>query len=338
MQYFNTKHHSLEQALAALEGGRFGVCFGSGCAAVTAAVNLLKHGDRIVSSHDVYGGTNRFLRTIAGPDWNIGTTFVDMTDLAAVRGACDDDAVKMLWLETPSNPRLDVIDIAAIAALGKARGAIVLVDNTFATPYFQRPLEHGADIVLHSATKYLGGHSDLLLGALITADPELAKRLQFIQNTTGAIPSPFDCFLTQRSIKTLAVRMEQHQRNALAVAEALVANAHVSEVNYPGLASHPQHALAKRQMTGFSGMVTFVINGTLDDVKRVCSKLRVITLAESLGGVESLINVPSFMSHGSVPQAQREALGITDTFIRLSVGIENVEDIVHDLEQALEKN
>jgi cystathionine gamma-lyase len=329
----NPTRDALEANLAALEGGRWGLCFASGCAASAAIQHCLSPGDRVLVAADVYGGTFRLFDKVfrrTGIDY----VFLDCTDAAAVERAFT-PATKLLWLETPSNPMLIVLDIPRLAALAKARGAATVVDNTFATPCLQRPLELGADLVVHSTTKYLGGHSDVVGGAIVGIDKGWHERLAFVQNAVGAVPAPWDCFLTLRGTKTLHLRMERHGSNALAIARRLEKHPRVKDVRYPGLESHPQHALAKRQMKGFGGMITCTVKAPLEEVRTILGRFRVFALAESLGGVESLIEHPAIMTHASIPRETREKLGIADGLIRLSVGVEHVDDLVADLENAL---
>jgi cystathionine gamma-lyase len=329
----NPTRDALEGNLAALEGGRFGLCFGSGCAASAAIQHCLSPGDRVLVSADVYGGTFRLFDKVFR-NTGIDYVFLDCRDLAAVEEAMAKKTT-MLWLETPSNPMLMVLDLEGLSALARRRGATVVVDNTFATPILQRPLSLGADLVVHSTTKYLGGHSDVVGGAVVTADPEWHRRLAFVQNAVGAVPGPWDCFLTLRGTKTLPLRMERHCGNAMAVARWLERHPRVSKVIYPGLESHPQHALAKRQMRAFGGMVTFVMDAPLAEVREALGRFRVFALAESLGGVESLVEHPAIMTHASVPAEARQALGISDGLVRLSVGVEHVDDLLADLGNAL---
>ncbi|HJL04149.1 MAG TPA: cystathionine gamma-synthase [Polyangiaceae bacterium LLY-WYZ-15_(1-7)] len=329
----NPTRQTLEKCVAALEGGAHGVAFGSGCAAMTTLFQTLRPGDHVVACDDVYGGTFRILDKVMAP-MGIETSWVDMTDPAKVEEAIG-ESTKLLWIETPTNPMLKVIDIPAIVALGKAKGVRVGVDNTFATPVLQRPLEMGADVVVHSMTKYLNGHSDVVGGVAVTSDDALAEQLRFLQNAAGAILSPFDSFMVLRGLKTLPVRIERHCASAAKVASFLSEQANVEKVIYPGLESHPQHALAAKQMKGFGGMISFQIAGGLDAARRFLETTRLFTLAESLGGVESLVEHPAIMTHGSVPKATREALGITDGLIRLSVGLEDVDDLKADLARAL---
>jgi len=333
----NPTRTALETCLASLEGGRHGVCFASGCAATTTAIHLLQPGDHVVSSDDVYGGTWRIFQSVFKP-LGIEFSFVDMTDLEATRAAVRPGSTKMLWVETPTNPLLKVVDIEACAALAHEVSAWCFVDNTFATPCFQNPLALGADAVLHSTTKYLGGHSDVVGGAILTNDDEIASDLFRLQNSIGATPGPQDCFLTMRGVKTLHLRMAAHERGARALAEYLSGHDEVERVIYPGLPSHPQHDVARKQMSGFGGMLSFELRGDLARAERFVSSTRVMTLAESLGGVESLIELPAAMTHASVPKATREAIGIADGLVRLSVGIEDPADLQADLDQAFKKS
>jgi cystathionine gamma-lyase len=323
--------HALQDCLAALEGASHGLAFASGLAATDALLHLLDSGDHVVYSDDVYGGTFRLFDKVFKRH-GLSFTPVDASDPGNVERAMT-PRTRMVWLESPTNPMLKIADLAAIAALARARGAVSVVDNTFATPFFQRPLELGIDVVCHSTTKYLNGHSDVVGGAVLTSDAGLYQRIQFLQNAVGGVPSPMDSFLVMRGLKTLHVRMERHQENAFRIARFLDGHAQVEKVTYPGLPSHPQHALARRQMTGFGGMLTFVIRGGLPAARAFLSSLRVFALAESLGGVESLIEHPAIMTHASVPPETRVALGIADGFIRVSVGIENADDLVEDLER-----
>ncbi len=329
----NPTRVALERQLADLEGGRFGVAFGSGMAAVAGAASLLRAGDHVVACHEIYGGTYRLFSSVLS-GYGITTTYVDFTDLAAVRAAIRPET-KLIWIETPSNPLLTVFDIAGIARL-KAPGRIVAVDNTFCTPYFQRPLALGADVVVHSTTKYINGHSDVVGGVVITEDPEIHAQIAFHQNAVGAIPGPQDAYLTLRGAKTLALRMREHERNAGAVAEWLQTRDDVTTVYYPGLPSHPQHELAKRQMEGFGGIVSLRVRGGAARALDVARHTRLFNLAASLGGVESLICSPYTMTHGSVPHDRKVELGITPDLLRLSVGIEGIDDIIDDLREALD--
>jgi len=327
----NPTREALEGCLAALEGARHGLAFGSGLAATDAILHLLDAGDHVLASDDVYGGTFRIFEKVfrrVGLEF----TYVDMTDPGNVARALR-PGTRLVWIESPTNPMLKIVDLAEVARIARAHGALTAVDNTFATPYFQRPLELGIDLVAHSTTKYLNGHSDVVGGAVLTSDPALHERLAFLQNAVGGVPGPMDSFLVLRGLKTLHVRMERHAQNALEVARFLEAHPQVEKVTYPGLASHPQHALAARQMRGFGGMLTFVIRGGLEAARAFLRATRVFACAESLGGVESLIEHPAIMTHASVPKETRERLGIADGFIRVSCGIENVADLVADLER-----
>lgn len=335
----NPTRNALEACGAALEGATHGLAFSSGCAATTTVLHLLRPGDHVVCGDDVYGGTFRILDRVMKP-LGVTATFVDMRDLTRTAEAFRPET-KLVWLETPSNPMLKVFDIAAVCALAEARGAMSVVDNTFATPVIQRPLALGATAVVHSSTKYLNGHSDVVGGFVMTSDDDVAARLRFLQNAMGAVPSPFDCFLVLRGLKTLHVRVERHAKNALALARWLEAHPDVARVHYPGLASHPQHDLAATQMALPGGMMSFVLRagatGTVAErARRFLKALKVFTLAESLGGVESLIELPAVMTHASLPPETRAALGIDDGLVRLSAGIESVDDLQHDLAQALD--
>jgi cystathionine gamma-lyase len=327
----NPTRHALQDCLAALEGTRHGLAFASGLAATDAILHLLEAGDHVVASDDVYGGTFRIFDKVFRRH---GLTFdyVDLSDARNVERALR-PRTRLVWIESPTNPMLKIVDLAEVARIARAHGARTVVDNTFATPYFQRPLEHGIDIVTHSTTKYLNGHSDVIGGAVMTSDAALFDRLKFLQNAVGGVPSPMDAFLVLRGLKTLHVRMQRHAENALAIARHLERHPQVERVLYPGLESHPQHALARRQMSGFGGMLAFVIRGGLPAARAFLESLRVFACAESLGGVESLIEHPAIMTHASVPKETREQLGILDGFIRVSVGIEAISDLVDDLER-----
>lgn len=327
----NPTRHALERSIAALEGGTHGLCFASGCAATATIIQLLDAGDHVVASDDLYGGTFRLFDKVMRRRGN-EFTFVDPTDPSRIEDAIG-GATKLVWIETPTNPMLKLADIAAIADVCRRKGVTLAVDNTFASPMGQRPIELGADLVVHSTTKYIGGHADVVGGAVVTRDDDLAERLAFLQNSCGAVPGPMDCFLTLRGIKTLPLRMERHWENAGRVASWLSEHAKVRRVIYPGLHSHPQHELARRQMKGMGGMISFDLDGDLDAARRFLTSMRLFTLAESLGGVESLVEHPAIMTHASVPKENREALGITDGFIRLSVGVEHVDDLIADLER-----
>ena len=328
----NPTRDALQDCLAALEGGKHGLCFASGLAATDAVFHLLDAGDHVVCSDDLYGGTFRQADKVF-KRLGIGFSWVNLTDLAAVRAAFRPNT-KLLWAETPTNPMLKICDLAALAAECKKRNVISVCDNTFATPFFQRPLGLGFDVVAHSMTKYLNGHSDVVAGALVTARDDLHERLAFLQNAVGGVLGPFDSFLVLRGLKTLHVRMERHAANAALVVEALRQHPKVEKVTWPGLREHPQHELAKKQMRGFGGMMTFVIKGGLPAARSFLKAVKIFACAESLGGVESLIEHPAIMTHASVPVETRKALGIEDGLIRLSVGIENGQDLVDDLSQA----
>jgi cystathionine gamma-lyase len=331
----NPTRDALEASLANLEGGCAAFAFASGMAASSTVVELLEAGSHIIATHDLYGGSYRLFERIRSRSAGLTVSFVDLADVAALEAAVRPNT-RMIWLESPTNPMLKLVDLAAVAALARRRGFLTVCDNTFATPFTQRPLEHGIDIVVHSATKFLNGHSDALGGTAITADRELADRLKFLQNGLGAVPSAFDCFLILRGIKTLAVRMERHCANALAVARFLEAHPRVARVYYPGLPSHPQHELAKRQMqAGYGGIVSAELAGNLEDARRFLERCRLFSLAESLGGVESLIEHPGLMTHSGLPAAMRAELGISDGLVRLSVGIESADDLIGELADAL---
>lgn len=328
----NPTRDALQTQLASLEGGRFALSFASGLAAEDALLRaVLRPGDRVLMGNDVYGGTHRLVRRIFGP-WGVELTTIELGDLEATREALETMQPRVLWLETPSNPLMKITDITALAELAHAVGAVVVVDNTFATPYLQQPLVLGADVVVHSTTKYLGGHSDVLGGAVVTNDAELEEQVRFHQFAAGAVSGPMDAWLTTRGIKTLAVRMRQHSANALAIAESLVGHPAVARVYYPGLADHPGHDLATRQMRGFGGMLSLELAGGAAAARRFAESLRVFSLAESLGGVESLVNYPSEMTHASVRGTELE---VSDAIVRLSVGIEEVDDLLADVRQAL---
>jgi cystathionine beta-lyase/cystathionine gamma-synthase len=330
----NPTRNALQNALAALEGAKHGLCFASGMAAADTAIKLLSPGDEVISTNDLYGGTYRMFTKIFAP-YGIKFTFVDMRDMRQVEAALT-PRTKMLWIETPTNPMISIVDIAAMTALAKAKGLMTVVDNTFASPYLQNPIALGADIVLHSITKYLSGHSDVVMGCLITDNDELRDRLAFIQNACGAVPGPQDSFLVLRGIKTLHLRMRQHSVNGRAIAAWLVTHPKVDQVYYAGLESHPGHEIAKRQMRDFGGMISFTLKGDrMEDALRVLSGTHLFSLAESLGGVESLIGHPASMTHASIPKSEREKSGLKDSLIRLSVGVEDVEDLIEDLAQAI---
>ncbi|MBA3444048.1 MAG: cystathionine gamma-synthase [Gemmatimonadales bacterium] len=328
----NPTREALERNVASLEGGNHGFAFGSGLAALDAVLKLLKSGDHIVCGENVYGGSHRLMERIYG-NFGVRASFVDMREVGNIERALT-PATRLIYCETPTNPMMNLTDLAAVGDLTQAHGYLYVVDNTFATPYFQRPLEHGADIVLHSTTKYLNGHSDMVGGLLVTARDDLAERLGFIQNAAGAVPGPMDSWLALRGIKTLPLRMRQHDASGRRVAEWLTHQSNVPKVYYPGLPSHPQHELACRQMAGFGGMISLDL-GDPELARRFVEKTRIFVLAESLGGVESLIGHPASMTHASVPPAMRKAMGLTDSLIRLSCGVEDTDDLIADLDQAL---
>lgn len=331
----NPTRKAYEDCLANLESGKHGFAFTSGCAASTTALHLLKAGDHVIACDDMYGGTFRLMDKVIRHN-GIEFTYVDLTDIENFRKAIKPNT-KMVWIETPTNPTLKLVDIRKTAELARSKKILSIVDNTFMSPYFQRPLELGADIVLHSTTKYINGHSDIVGGALIMNDDELARQIAFLSNSMGGACSAFDAFVSMRSLKTLALRMRQHDQSGRTIADFLEKHPKVEKTVYPGLASHPQHALAKQQMSGFGGMITFYIKGGLSAARTFLESVRVFSLAESLGGVESLIEHPAIMTHASVPPDIRKTLGIDDGMIRLSVGVENIEDLLRDLTQALEK-
>jgi cystathionine gamma-lyase len=329
----NPTRRVLEDALALLEGGTYGLAMSSGMAAISLILTLFKTSDEIICCDDVYGGTYRLFTKVLGPQ-GYKFKFVDLSDESQIQGAIT-ASTKLVWVETPTNPLLKLIDIKKVSERAHAVGAKVVVDNTFMSPYFQKPLSLGADIVIHSLTKYLNGHSDVVGGCVVTNDDALAEKLYFAQNSIGSILGPFDSWLVLRSLKTLPVRMKAHQENAMALAKYLNEHPCVAKVIYPGLPSHPQHALAKEQMSGFGGMLSFYVKGQLKEAESVLKKVKLFTLAESLGGVESLIEHPAIMTHSSVPKEIREKNGITDTFLRVSVGLEDLEDLKRDLDNAL---
>ena len=329
----NPTRLAYQNCVANLEGARYGFAMASGCVGTATIVHLLSAGDHVVACDDMYGGSYRLFEQVF-KQHGIEFTYVDMTDIGRL-GSALRPSTRLVWVETPSNPLLKLVDIAVAARLAHANGALLAVDNTFASPLFQRPIEQGADIVLHSTTKYINGHSDLIGGVVVTDDDALGERLKFLANAIGGVQSTFDAYLCLRSLKTLAVRMRAHEANALAVARFLENHPRVARVCYPGLPSHPQHALAKRQMSGFGGMLTFELAGDLAATRRVLERFRVFSLAESLGGVESLIEHPAIMTHASLPVDVRKRLGIGDSLVRVSVGIESVGDLLRDFEQAL---
>ena len=334
--YARTVHptrSALEKNLASLEGAKFGLCFSSGMAATSTVIEALNPGDHVLCSNDLYGGTYRVFTKVFAR-YGMTFSFVDATDLAAVEAAFT-PKTKLVWAESPSNPLLKICDIRALAKLAHAKGAKVVVDNTFASPALQRPLALGADVVVHSTTKYLGGHSDVIGGAILTSDEALYKEYKFLQNAVGAVPGPLDCFLLLRGTKTLPLRMERHCANGMAVAKHLLAHPEVAKVHYPGLPTHAGHEIAKGQMCGFGGMISFELKGDLERAKRMISSCKIFSLAESLGGVESLIGHPASMTHGSIPREERLKAGLVDGLIRLSVGIEDAVDLTADLDSAL---
>jgi cystathionine gamma-lyase len=331
----NPTRKTLETNLAALENGIDAICFSSGLAAMDSVIKLFGPGDEIISTNDLYGGSYRQLVRVYGK-FGILSKFIDMSDAANVEAAIS-PATKMIWIETPTNPMLNIVDIAAICAVAKKHGILTCVDNTFASPYLQNPLDLGADMVLHSATKYIGGHSDSVHGCVIVKTQELADQLHFLQNAVGAVPGPQDCFLILRGIKTLHLRVERACQNARKIADFLAAHPKVTKVNYPGFETHPGHAIAKKQMRDFGGMVSFdLVNNTYEAAEKVLSGTHLFALAESLGGVESLIGHPASMTHASIPREERMKVGLTDSLIRLSVGIEDADDLIADLAAALE--
>ncbi|MBI4393105.1 MAG: PLP-dependent transferase [Euryarchaeota archaeon] len=329
----NPTRQALEACIADVEGGKRGFAFASGMSAIQALSHLFKSGDHLVVEQNCYGGTYRFLTTIM-KDFGLETTYVDSSTPKNVEAAIRANT-KAIHLETPTNPNLNLCDLKAISEIAKARKILTIVDNTFSTPYLQRPHSFGIDVVVHSATKYIGGHSDVIGGLVTTTDQRVAERIAYIQNATGAVPSPFDCFLQMRGLKTLHLRMDRHSSNAMEIAKFLSTHPKVKRVHYPGLPSHPQHALAKKQMRAFGGMVSFDV-GTIENVKKMAPKFQVGVLAESLGAVETLICHPATMTHASIPKAERERSGITDGLVRISVGLENVDDIKADVKRALD--
>jgi cystathionine gamma-lyase len=337
--YARTVHptrEALQKNLASLEGAAFGLCFGSGMAATSTIIEALNPGDHVVCGNDLYGGSYRVFTKVFAR-FGVKFTFVDTTDLKALEEAFT-PATKLVWIESPSNPLLRITDIRAVARLAHSKKAKVVVDNTFASPALQRPLSLGADVVVHSTTKYLGGHSDVVGGAILTSDEALHKEYKFLQNAVGAVPGPLDCFLLLRSTKTLALRVQRHCENAAVVAKHLLAHPEVAKVHYPGLPQHPGHEVAKAQMSGFGGMISLELKGDLERAKRMISSCSIFSLAESLGGVESLISHPASMTHGSIPREERLKAGLQDGLVRLSVGVEDVEDLLADLDSALTKS
>ncbi|MEX0273135.1 MAG: cystathionine gamma-synthase [Flavobacteriaceae bacterium] len=330
----NPTRTALEKSLASIENGEYGLAFASGMAAIDAVMKLVGPGEEVVASHDLYGGSYRLFKKVFEP-YGIRFRFIDMHDVGALEGAIS-AKTRLIWLETPTNPMMNIIDLTGVVRVAKARNVLTAVDNTFASPYLQRPLEMGVDIVMHSATKYLGGHSDVVAGALVVRDRELARKLQFVQNASGAICGPMDSFLVLRGIKTLHLRMQRHCENGRKVAVFLKEHPKVGKVYWPGFEEHPNHDVAKRQMRDFGGMLSFVPKGgDYSKAVGIVERLQIFTLAESLGGVESLVGHPASMSHGSMSREEREKRGIVDALIRLSVGIEDVNDLINDLDQAL---
>ena len=331
----NPTRFAYERCVAALEGGSRGFAFASGMAATSTVLELLDSGDHVIAMDDIYGGTYRLFERVRKRSAGLDFSFVDLTDLSAFEAAIR-PGTKMVWVETPTNPMLKIVDIEAVCAIARKRGLRVVVDNTFASPILQRPLQLGADIVMHSATKYLNGHSDMVGGMVVVGDDtELAEQMAFLQNSIGAVQGPFDSFLALRGLKTLHLRMKAHCENAMALAEWLDTHPAIEKVIYPGLASHPQHELAKRQMEGSGGIISIALKGGFEAARRLCENTQLFTLAESLGGVESLINHPAVMTHASIPIERREVLGIGDGLVRLSVGIESIQDLKSDLAAAL---
>jgi cystathionine gamma-lyase len=330
----NPTRHALEKSLAALENGKHGLCFSSGLGAIDAVIKLFAPGDEIISTNDLYGGSFRIFTKIF-QKYGIKFHFVPMKDTKAIEEKIN-DKTKMLWVETPTNPMMNIIDIEACAQLSKKHNLLLAVDNTFCTPYLQNPLDLGADLVMHSVTKYIGGHSDVVMGALVLNDDTLQEKLAFIQNSCGAVPGPQDCFLVLRGIKTLHIRMQRHSENGRKIAEYLLKHPQVGKVYWPGLPSHPNHEVAKKQMRDFGGMISFSLKSdSQEDAISVLEKFKYFTLAESLGGVESLSGHPASMTHASIPKEDREIAGLKDSLIRLSVGLEDAEDLIEDLEQAI---
>jgi cystathionine beta-lyase/cystathionine gamma-synthase len=331
----NPTRMAYERCIADLESGTQGFAFASGMAGTATILDLLPQGAHVLASDDLYGGTYRLFTRVREHSAGLSVSYVDLRDKNAIEGAIRPET-RLIWIETPSNPMLKLVDLAMVAEIAKKRGILSVADNTFASPTVQRPLEHGFDLVMHSATKYLNGHSDMVGGIVVVGEnKELAGRMAFLQNAVGAVAGPFDSFLALRGLKTLALRMERHCENALAIAEHLASHPKIARVHYPGLSSHPQHALARRQMEAFGGMVTAELKGDLAAARRFLERVEIFALAESLGGVESLIEHPAIMTHASLPPEQRRGLGIGDTLIRLSVGIEDIDDLIADLDQAL---
>ena len=330
----NPTRHALEKNIAAIENGKHGACFGSGLAAIDCVIKMLNPGDEVISTNDLYGGSYRLFNTIFGK-YGIKFHYVGMENPGDVEALVNENT-KLIWVETPTNPMMNIIDIEAMAKIAKKANAWLCVDNTFATPYLQNPLDLGADIVMHSVTKYLGGHSDVVMGAWVTSDDTIAGEMYRIQNSSGAVCGPMDSFLVLRGIKTLHLRVQRHCENGVVVAHFLASHPKVDKVYWPGFETHPNHAVAKKQMRGFGGMISFTLKGNkIEDAHRIVKDMKIFVLAESLGGVESLIGHPATMTHASIPKEEREKTGVVDSLIRLSVGIEDVEDLIEDLKQAL---
>jgi len=330
----NPTRHALEKNIAAIENGKYGACFGSGLAAIDCVLKMLNPGDEVISTNDLYGGSYRIFKTIF-EKYGIIFHFINMQDVDAVAALVNGNT-KMIWVETPTNPMMNIVDIEAMAKISKSAGAMLCVDNTFATPYLQNPLDLGADVVMHSVTKYLGGHSDVVMGALVCSDENIANEMYRIQNSTGAVTAPMDSFLVLRGIKTLHLRVQRHCENGEKVARFLAAHPKIDKVYWPGFETHPNHEVAKRQMRGFGGMISFNLKGNhLEDALSIVKKVEIFALAESLGGVESLIGHPATMTHASIPKDVREQSGVVDSLIRLSVGVEDADDLIADLTQAL---
>ena len=330
----NPTRNALESNLAAIENGKYGACFGSGLAAIDCVIKMLNPGDEVISTNDLYGGSYRIFKTIF-EKYGIKFHFVDMLDIQNITDVVN-ERTKLIWVETPTNPMMNIIDIEAVSNIAKSNNAMLAVDNTFATPYLQNPLDLGADIVMHSVTKYLGGHSDVVMGALVCNDDKLAEEMYRIQNSSGAVTAPMDSFLVLRGIKTLHVRLQRHCENGEKIARWLVNHSKVDKVYWPGFESHTNHEVAKRQMRGFGGMISFTLKGNeIEDAKQIVKNTQLFALAESLGGVESLIGHPATMTHASIPREEREKSGVVDSLIRLSVGIEDADDLISDLDKAM---
>ncbi len=330
----NPTRFAYERCVAALENGTHGYAFASGMAATATILELLDAGDHVIAMDDLYGGSNRLFNRVRRRSAGLQFDFVDLTEDGALQAALKPET-RMVWIETPTNPMLKLVDLDAVAAFAKQHNLISVCDNTFASPYLQKPLDHGFDVVMHSATKFINGHSDMVGGIAVTGRPDLAEQLTFLQNSIGAVAGPFDSYLALRGLKTLPLRMDRHCQNAMGIARWLEKDPRVEQVIYPGLSSHPQHALAKKQMRDFGGIITVLIKGGLEETRRMMERCEYFTLAESLGGIESLINHPAIMTHASVPAEQRQTIGISDNLVRLSVGIEDIDDLIDDLDHAL---